>query len=75
MSASRAFRRARILEITSYPPPRAGWGVRVEFLKQHLEAAGHECVVLNIGKSRNIPSTEYETVGGAPEYLRNLWRL
>ena len=75
MSASRAFRRARILEITSYPPPRAGWGVRVEFLKQHLEAAGHECVVLNIGKSRNIPSTEYETVGGAADYVRKVWRF
>ena len=35
--------RARILEISSYPPPRAGWGIRVEYLKKHLEAAGHEC--------------------------------
>jgi glycosyltransferase involved in cell wall biosynthesis len=75
MSASRTVRRARILEITSYPPPRAGWGVRVEFLKQHLEAAGHECVVLNIGKSRNIPSTEYETVAGAGDYVRKVWRF
>ncbi|RPI56955.1 MAG: glycosyltransferase [Acidobacteria bacterium] len=75
MSASRPFQPARILEITSYPPPRAGWGVRVEFLKQHLEAAGHECVVLNIGKSRNIPSPEYETVGGAADYVRKVWRF
>ncbi len=75
MSASRPFRPAKILEITSYPPPRAGWGVRVEFLKHHLEAAGHECVVLNIGKSRNIPSPEYETVNGAGDYLRKVWRF
>ena len=75
MSASRQFRPAKILEITSYPPPRAGWGVRVEFLKQHLEAAGHECVVLNIGKSRNIPSSEYETVEGAADYVRKVWKF
>ena len=75
MSAARQMRPARILEITSYPPPRAGWGVRVEFLKQHLEASGHECVVLNIGKSRNIPSSEYETVLGAGDYVRKVWRF
>jgi glycosyltransferase involved in cell wall biosynthesis len=67
--------RANILEITSYPPPRAGWGVRVEFLKRHLEAGGHACVVLNIGRSRTIPSTEYETVFGAFDYVRKVWRF
>jgi glycosyltransferase involved in cell wall biosynthesis len=65
----------RILEITSYPPPRAGWGVRVQMLKRHLEADGHECVVLNIGQSRRIPSSEYETVLNAFDYLRKLWRF
>ena len=64
----------KILEITSYPPPRAGWGVRVQFLKRHLEAHGHECVVLNIGTSRMIPSDEYETVLGAGDYVRKVWR-
>ncbi len=66
---------AKILEITSYPPPRAGWGVRVEFLKKHLQAAGHECVVLNIGRSRMIPSTEYETVLSSLDYVRKVWRF
>ena len=75
MTASRQFRPAKILEITSYPPPRAGWGVRVEFLKHHLEATGHECVVLNIGKSRNIPSSEYETVASGADYMRKVWRF
>jgi glycosyltransferase involved in cell wall biosynthesis len=75
MTASRQFRPAKILEITSYPPPRAGWGVRVEFLKHHLEATGHECVVLNIGKSRNIPSSEYETVLSGGDYVRKVWRF
>ena len=66
---------AKILEITSYPPPRAGWGIRVEYLKHHLEAHGHQCVVLNIGMSRNIPSSEYETVLSGWDYLRKVVRF
>jgi glycosyltransferase involved in cell wall biosynthesis len=65
---------ARILEVTSYPPPRAGWGIRVEFVKKQLEAEGHDCVVLNIGTSRAIPSTEYETVLGGGDFVRKVWR-
>ena len=65
----------RILQVTSYPPPRAGWGVRVEHLKRQLESEGHECVVLNIGSSRTIPSPEYETVLGAVDYVRKVWRF
>ena len=65
----------RILQITSYPPPRAGWGVRVQFLKRHLEDQGHECVVLNIGSSRAVPSDEYETVLGPADYVRKVWRF
>lgn len=65
----------RILEVTSYPPPRAGWGVRVEFIKKHLEAAGHECVVLNVGRSRFIKSDEYEGVMGGLDYIRKVWKF
>jgi glycosyltransferase involved in cell wall biosynthesis len=65
----------RILQITSYPPPRAGWGVRVEFLKKRLEHEGHHCVVLNIGRSRTTPSGEYETVMGGVDYVRQVWRF
>jgi glycosyltransferase involved in cell wall biosynthesis len=64
-----------ILQITSYPPPRAGWGVRVQFLKRYLEQRGHRCVVLNIGSSRAIPSDEYETVLGGLDYVRKVWRF
>ena len=64
----------KILEITSYPPPRAGWGVRVQFVKRCLEEQGHTCVVLNTGPSRTIPSEEYETVLGAGDYLAKVWR-
>ena len=65
---------ARILEVTSYPPPRAGWGIRVEFLKKRLERDGHQCVVLNIGTSRQIPSNEYETVMSGADFVRKVWR-
>jgi glycosyltransferase involved in cell wall biosynthesis len=65
----------RVLEVTSYPPPRAGWGIRVEFLKKRLEQEGHECVVLNIGTSRRIPSAEYETVLSGTDLVRKLWRF
>jgi glycosyltransferase involved in cell wall biosynthesis len=65
----------RILEVTSYPPPRAGWGIRVEFLKRALETEGHRCVVLNIGVSRLIPSDEYETVLSGSDFVRKVWRF
>jgi glycosyltransferase involved in cell wall biosynthesis len=64
----------RVLEVTSYPPPRTGWAIRVEFLKKRLDAEGHRCVVLNIGPSRNVPSTEYEMVHGGGDLLRKVWR-
>jgi glycosyltransferase involved in cell wall biosynthesis len=66
---------ARILEITSYPPPRAGWGIRVEYLKHRLEAEGHTCTVLNLGTSRTIPSPEYETVLGGGDFVKKVWRF
>jgi len=68
-------RARRILQITSYPPPRAGWGVRVQYLKRQLEEEGHRCVVLNIGSSRSLPSSEYESVLGAWDYIRKVWRF
>jgi glycosyltransferase involved in cell wall biosynthesis len=66
---------ARILEISSYPPPRSGWSVRVEYLKRLLEANGHECIVLNIGSSRKQPSPDYETVLGPFDYIRKVVRF
>ena len=67
--------RRKILEITSYPPPRAGWGMRVELVKRSLEARGHDCRVLNTGISRKIPSAEYETVLSGFDYVRKVWRF
>jgi glycosyltransferase involved in cell wall biosynthesis len=66
---------AKILEVTSYPPPRAGWGIRVEYVKKRLERDGHSCVVINIGNSRTIPSAEYETVLGGADFVRKVWRF
>lgn len=65
-------RKARVLEITSYPPPRAGWGVRVEHVRRVLEARGHDCQVLNIGKSRMLEGQDFVTVKGAWDYTRKV---
>jgi glycosyltransferase involved in cell wall biosynthesis len=48
--------------------------MRVELLKKRLERDGHECVVLNIGLSRRIPSTEYDTVMSGWDFCRKVWR-
>ena len=66
--------KGRVVEISSYPPPRTGWAVRVEHVKRRLDAEGHTCVVLNIGPSRNVPSDEYEMVLGGADLLRKVWR-
>jgi glycosyltransferase involved in cell wall biosynthesis len=64
--------RAKILEITSYPPPHAGWGVRVAFVRRYLESNGHQCSVLNTGKSRKIRSKDYLDVQNGIDYLRKV---
>jgi glycosyltransferase involved in cell wall biosynthesis len=64
----------KILQITAYPPPRCGWGVRVQFLKRRLENLGHTCVVLNTGPRRTIPGDEYVTVLSGWDYLLKVWR-
>ena len=63
---------AKILEITSYPPPRAGWGVRVQHVKKRLEEMGHQCLVLNTGKSRKIKSPDYLDVQNGADYA---WKV
>lgn len=67
--------RLRVLEITSYPPPRAGWGVRVSFVRADIRLRGGECEVLNIGKSRRARSPEYLDVQGGLDYLRKVLRF
>lgn len=67
-------KQVKILEISSYPPPHAGWGVRVSYLRRSLESLGHQCSVLNIGKSRKIKSAEYLDVQGGIDYLKKVIR-
>jgi glycosyltransferase involved in cell wall biosynthesis len=74
MSGSHAAEPARILEICTYPPPRGGWSMRVELIKKALESQGHECVVLNTGRNRFIPSPDYETLLGPWDFVRKVWR-
>ncbi len=70
----RADRAVKILEISNYPPPRAGWGVRVSFVRRYLEDRGHEVHVLNVGPGRKIRSTDYLDVQGGFDYLRKIVR-
>jgi glycosyltransferase involved in cell wall biosynthesis len=58
----------KVLQITSYPPPRAGWGIRVSFLKKEMEAKGHFCDVLNIGKSRLLTDRDFIPVFNGFDY-------
>ena len=68
-------RRAKVLEVCSYPPPRAGWSMRAEVVTKALRAAGHDCVALNTGFNRRVPSPEYETVMDPLDFVRKLWRF
>tara|TARA_Y100001933_G_scaffold265095_1_gene335315 strand:- start:1266 stop:2420 length:1155 start_codon:yes stop_codon:yes gene_type:complete len=65
---------AKILEIGVYPPPFCGWGTRLYFVRLALHESGHQCVTLNIGKNRKIPSDEYECVRSGWEYVRKIVR-
>ena len=65
--------RKKVLEISSYPPPRAGWGIRVAFVKEALIKDGHICEVVNIApESRRIPSVEYLTSMNGFDYF---WKV
>ena len=49
--------------------------MRVELLKREMEANGHTCTVLNLGRNRRIPSPDYETCMGGVDYVRKIWRF
>jgi glycosyltransferase involved in cell wall biosynthesis len=66
---------AKFLQITSYPPPRAGWGVRVEHVRRRLESEGHVCDVLNMGANRRVKSPDYVDVQDGLDYVRKVWRF
>ena len=64
----------KILEIGVYPPPFCGWGTRLYFVRKALDEAGHQCVPLNLGENRRVPSDEYECVRSGWEYVRKICR-
>jgi len=50
---------SKILEIGPIPPPRAGWGVRIDYLLSEMRARGIQCAALDLGINRtNRPSRE-----------------
>jgi len=63
-----AKKQIKVLEISSYPPPRAGWGMRIYFLKQVMEKNGDVCSVLNVGKGRFLTDRDFIPVFGALDY-------
>ena len=62
----------KVLEISSYPPPRAGWGMRIYFLKQEMEKQGHVCQVLNVGKGRFLTGRDFIPVFSGFDYVKKV---
>ncbi len=65
---------AKILEVGPYPPPRAGWSIRIGFVRERLEEMGHDSQALNLGKNRKIPDSRYITVNSGLDYLLKTFR-
>ncbi len=63
----------KVLQISSYPPPRAGWGMRIYFLKQEMEMKGDKCTVLNIGKGRFLTGRDFIPCYGAFDYSKKVF--
>ncbi|MHB2155316.1 glycosyltransferase [Calditrichota bacterium GD2] len=64
----------KVLEISSYPPPRAGWGMRIYFLKQEMEKQGHICEVLNTGKGRFLTGRDFIPVFSGLDYVKKVFK-
>ncbi len=65
---------AKILEVGPYPPPLAGWAIRIKFVRDELVRMGCVCDVLNIGKGRRVASDEYIPVYSGFDYARKVIR-
>ena len=62
----------KIVEIGPYPPPASGWSVRIKYVKEAFDKAGHDCQVLNLGKYRKKISNEYIDVQSGFDFLKKL---
>lgn len=76
--SSPGVRYAKILEIGPIPPPRAGWGVRCEYLIRALRCRGIETAALDLGPNRRIRRDNCDDVQSGWDYgwkvFRYLWR-
>ena len=68
----------RILEIGPIPPPSAGWGVRIGYVLEQLDARGFETAALDLGPNRFEDRSHCDSVRSAWDYARKvaryLWR-
>ncbi len=54
----------KILEIGPIPPPRAGWGVRIDYVMKAMSAGGIDCAALDLGLNRLSPRPAGSNVHG-----------
>jgi glycosyltransferase involved in cell wall biosynthesis len=69
---SGTLKKIKLLEIGPYPPPNSGWSVRIKYLKDSFDMIGHDCKVLNLGKTRYIKSDKYIDVQNGIDYVIKL---
>ncbi len=68
-------KKVKVLHITSYPPPRSGWGIRVYFLKQEMEKQGDICEVLNTGKGRKLTGRDFVPLFNGFDYVWKIFKF
>ncbi len=59
----------KVCLIGDYPPPYGGFSVEIEGISGNLRRLKQDCRVLNIGENRRVPSSEYVSVQGYPDFL------
>jgi glycosyltransferase involved in cell wall biosynthesis len=66
-------RYTKVLEIGPMPPPRAGWGVRIEYVVKALRESGIDCAALDVGPNRKLRREGIDDVPSVWGYLRKVW--
>jgi glycosyltransferase involved in cell wall biosynthesis len=64
----------KVCLIGDYPPPYGGFSVEIEGISGNLRRLNQDCRVLNIGENRRVPSSEYVSVHGYPDFLYNFFQ-
>jgi glycosyltransferase involved in cell wall biosynthesis len=60
---------SKILEIGPIPPPRAGWGVRIDYVLSELRTKGIQCAALDLGINRANRTPGEDGIEGATSGL------